>query len=76
MFTMALSTDTRSGARILTMRPASRDGLYALASAWQASTEPCVRPFRRPSAPAATAPDAADASTHDGPSWPDGPSAA
>lgn len=73
---MALSTDSRSGARILTMRPASRDGLYALASAWQASTERSVRPFRRPSEPAATAPEGADASSDDPPCWPDGPSAA
>ena len=73
---MALSTDSRSGARILTMRPASRAGLYALASAWQASSEPSVRPFRRPSAPAPTAPEGADASSDDPPCWPDGPSAA
>ena len=73
---MALSTDSRSGARILTMRPASRAGLYALASAWQASTEPSVRPFRRPGAPAATAPEGADTSSDDPPCWPDGPSAA
>jgi hypothetical protein len=73
---MALSTDSRSGARILTMRPPARDGLYALASAWHASTEPSVRPFRRPSAPVATAPSGADASADDPPCWPDGPSAA
>jgi hypothetical protein len=73
---MALSTDPRAGARILTMRPASRDGLYALASAWQTSAHPSVRPFRRPGAPAATAPDGADASSDDAPRWPDGPSAA
>jgi len=73
---MALSTDSRTGARILTMRPASRDGLYALAAAWQASTEPSVRPFRRPSAPASSAPGGADASSDDSPYWPDGPSAA
>jgi hypothetical protein len=73
---MAPSSDSRTGARILTMRPASRDGLYALASAWQASTESSVRPFRRPSAPAATAPDGTDASGDDAPCWPDGPSAA
>jgi hypothetical protein len=76
MFTMALSTDTRSGARILTMRPASRDGLYALASAWQASTGSSVRPFRRPTAPAAAAPDGVVAPSNDPPCWPDGPSAA
>jgi hypothetical protein len=75
MFTMALSTESRTGARILAMRPASRDGLYALAAAWQASSQPSVRPFRRPSAPASSAPRS-EASSDDPPCWPDGPSAA
>ena len=38
------------------MRPSSRDGLYALASAWQASNGSNVRPFTRPAAPAASQP--------------------
>lgn len=73
---MALSTDSRTSARILAMRPSSRDGLHALAAAWQASQEPSIRPFRRPAAPASAGTGAADASTDDPPYWPDGPSAA
>jgi hypothetical protein len=73
---MALSTDSRTGARILAMRPASRDGLYALASAWQASIDPNVRPIRRPIAADSSAPRGADAASDDSPWWPDGPSAA
>ncbi len=33
--------------RVLPMRPASREGLYVLASAWQASGA-SIRPFTRP----------------------------
>jgi hypothetical protein len=57
------------------MRPSSRGGLYALASAWQASNESNVRPFTRP-APAATSQDQ-DGNAPEPPLyWPDGPSAA
>lgn len=72
---MALTIVPRPEARVLSMRPSSRDGLYALASAWQASTGSNIRPFARPSAPSA----GADQRTADGdgsPYWPDGPSAA
>ena len=73
---MASSTFPRTAARILPMRPSSRDGLYALASAWQASSEPQVRPFRRSTSPAPPSSGPADASPDDSPYWPDGPSAA
>lgn len=72
---MALSIVPRTEARILTMRPSSRDGLYALASAWQASTGSNVRPFARPAAQPATASGEPEA-TSEPPYWPDGPSAA
>ncbi len=72
---MALSIVPRTEARVLTMRPSSRDGLYALASAWQASTGSNVRPFARPSAPPATAPGEPETPSEP-PYWPDGPSAA
>jgi hypothetical protein len=72
---VALSIVPRTEARILTMRPSSRDGLYALASAWQASTESNVRPFARPAARPAAAPDET-AAAPEPPYWPDGPSAA
>ncbi len=72
---MALSIVPRSDARVIAMRPSSRDGLGALAAAWRATQGPSVRPF----APVAGAP-AADARTSDAaaepPYWPDGPSAA
>jgi hypothetical protein len=64
-----------SESRVVAMRPPSRDGLYALASAWHASTGSNVRPFARPVQPA-TAPAAADAPAAEPPYWPDGPSAA
>ena len=72
---MALSIVHRSEARVLAMRPSSRDGLGALAAAWQATQGPSVRAF----APVAgTRP--ADAPSSDAaaepPYWPDGPSAA
>ena len=74
---MALSIFPRPAARVLAMRPASRDGLYALASAWQASTtESNVRPFARPSAPAAASGEPAAAAPEPPLYWPDGPSAA
>ena len=76
---MALRLDSRTGARILAMRPASRAGLYALAScvAGLDRTERASVP-RRPSAPAwaishQTAPTPR---ANDSPCWPDGPSAA
>ncbi len=74
---MSLAIFPRPVAR-LTTRP-SRDGLYALASAWHASTnESNVRPFARPAAPAAAAatPAADAAEAEPPPYWPDGPSAA
>jgi len=73
---VALSIVHRTEARILTMRPSSRDGLYTLASAWQASTGSNVRPFPRPAAPQAAAPGEPDATPAEPPYWPDGPSAA
>ena len=72
---MALSIVHRTEARVLTMRPSSRDGLYTLASAWQASTGSNVRPFTRPAAPSAAAPGEPEAAAEP-PYWPDGPSAA
>jgi len=58
------------------MRPSSRDGLYALASAWQASNESNVRPFPRPSAPPTAGSSQGATSGEQPPYWPDGPSAA
>ena len=58
------------------MRPSSRDGLYALASAWQASNGSNVRPFTRPAAPAATSQDQDGKAPEPPLYWPDGPSAA
>ena len=74
---MALTIVPAPEARVLSMRPSSRDGLYALASAWQASNESNVRPFARPAAglrPSADQPGSAAAEPP--PYWPDGPSAA
>jgi hypothetical protein len=73
---MALSSETRTGARILAMRPSSRDGLYALATAWQATHEPSVRPFRRVVAQSTPVSSSSDPSADEPPYWPDGPSAA
>jgi hypothetical protein len=58
------------------MRPSSRDGLGALAAAWQATQGPTVRPFARvvATAPAADAPRSERGA--EPPYWPDGPSAA
>ncbi len=70
---MALSLVPRPEARALAMRPSSRDGLRALAAAWQATREPTatVRPFGR------VVPQADTPSTvGEPPYWPDGPSAA
>ena len=58
------------------MRPSSRDGLYALASAWRASNESNVRPFTRPAASAASSPDQGGDAPKPPLYWPDGPSAA
>jgi hypothetical protein len=73
---VALSIVPRSEARVLTMRPSSRDGLGALAAAWRATQGPSVRPF----APVAGTQAADAAATSDTasepPYWPDGPSAA
>jgi hypothetical protein len=57
-------------------RPASRDGLYALASAWRATTETNIRPFARPAARPAAAAGDGDATAPETPYVPDGPSAA
>jgi hypothetical protein len=72
---VALSIVHRPDSRVVPMRLASRDSLSALASAWQATQEPTVRPFAR----AAASPPADASASDDGaePSyWPDGPSAA
>lgn len=73
---MALTNFPRPEARILSMRPSSRDGLYALASAWQASNDSNVRPFTRPSAPASARSGQGGAQVGPPRYWPDGPSAA
>ena len=73
---VALTHFPRREARVLSMRPAARDGLYALASAWQASNESNVRPFARPSAPASAGSDQGTTTGDQPPYWPDGPSAA
>ncbi len=73
---MALTIVPRPEARILSMRPSSRDGLYALASAWQASNGSNIRPFARPSTPSSPGSDQGAAGADSSPSWPDGPSAA
>jgi hypothetical protein len=75
--TVALIPSSRPEARILSMRPSSRDGLYALASAWQASNGSTnVRPFTRPPSTAPAASDAGATADAPPPYWPDGPSAA
>jgi hypothetical protein len=71
---VSLAIFPRPAAR-LTTRPSSRDGLYALASAWQASTESNVRPFTRPAAQTTSASQPTE-TTDPAPFWPDGPSAA
>ncbi|HWJ56565.1 MAG TPA: hypothetical protein VNR90_10095 [Vicinamibacterales bacterium] len=73
---MALTNFPRPEARVLSMRRSSRDGLYALASAWQASNESNVRPFPRPSAPPTAGSSQGATSGEQPPYWPDGPSAA
>ena len=73
---MSLEIFPRREARVLAMRRSSRDGLYALASAWQASTESNVRPFARPAAPAADGDAAGSSAPEPPPYWPDGPTAA
>ena len=74
---VAVTNVPRSEARILSMRPSSRDGLYALASAWQASNDSSkIRPFARPS-PTPPREGATAAADSGAPIyWPDGPSAA
>ena len=71
---MTLIRGSRPEARVLAMRPSPRGGLYTLASAWQASNEPNVRPFARPTAAAPGEPESS--SDAEPPYWPDGPSAA
>ena len=73
---MALTNFPRPEARVLSMRPSSRDGLFALASAWQASNASNVRPFARPSTPASAGSDQGTTTGEQPPYWPDGPSAA
>ena len=73
---VALTNFPRPEARVLSMRPSSRDGLYALASAWQASNASNVRPFARPSTPASAGSDQGTTTGEQPPYWPDGPSAA
>ena len=72
---MALSLVPRADARVIAMRPSSRDGLGALAAAWRATQQPTVRPFARVAGtPPADAPPSA--AGDEPPYWPDGPSAA
>jgi hypothetical protein len=73
---VALTNFPRPEARVLSMRPSSRDGLYALASAWQASNASNVRPFARPPAPVSSGAEPGTTSGEQPPYWPDGPSAA
>ena len=73
---MALSIVRRNAARVLTARTSPRDGLYALASAWQASSGGNVRTFERPAAPAAGDANQSTDAVAEPPYWPDGPSAA
>lgn len=73
---MALTIVPRPEARVLSMRPSSRDGLYALASAWQASTGSNIRPFARPSTPSSSGGEQSAEGADGSPYWPDGPSAA
>jgi hypothetical protein len=73
---VALSIVRRNDARILSMRTSPRDGLYALASAWQASNGANVRPFGRPATPASTDANQSTEAAAEPPYWPDGPSAA
>ena len=72
---MTLNRGSRPEARVLTMRPATRAGLYTLASAWHVTQESNVRPFvRRPAQ--ATHGEAESSVNAEPPYWPDGPSAA
>jgi hypothetical protein len=73
---VALSIVRRNDARVLTTRTSPRDGLYALASAWQASTSGNVRRFERPEAPASSDANQSTEAAAEPPYWPDGPSAA
>jgi hypothetical protein len=73
---VALTIVPRPEARVLSMRPSSRDGLYALASAWQASNGSNIRPFARPSTPSSAGADQRASDADASPYWPDGPSAA
>lgn len=73
---MALSIVRRNDARI-PMRTSPRDGLYALASAWQASNgASSIRPFGRPATPASSDANQSTEAAAEPPYWPDGPSAA
>jgi hypothetical protein len=74
---VALTNSPRPEGRVLSMRPSSREGLYALASAWQASNQSNVRPFARPSAPVVPGgKDQGSVAPEPPPYWPDGPTAA
>jgi hypothetical protein len=58
------------------MRTSTRESLYALAAAWQASTGSNVCPFTRPASSRSSRADAATTTDAEPPYWPDGPSAA
>jgi hypothetical protein len=70
---VALSLVSRSDARTSRMRPSSRDGLRALATAWRATQEPTMRPVAGVVPPSDKPSSAAG---DESPYWPDGPSAA
>ena len=73
---MALTIVPKREARVLSMRPSQRDGLYALASAW-ASSERSVRPFQaKPTAAPAPGENPDNEAPAGSDWWPDGPSAA
>jgi len=72
---VAASIVPHSDSRVIAMRPSSRDGLGALAAAWQATQGPSVRPFARvTTTPAPDAPRSEPVA--EPPYWPDGPAAA
>jgi len=72
---VAASIVPLSDSRVIAMRPSSREGLGALAAAWQATQGPTVRPFARVAV--TPAPDAPRSErVAEPPYWPDGPAAA
>ena len=73
---MALSLVPGSEARRVSMRPSSRDGLRALAAAWQASNQSNIRPFARRAVQAPSSPEPDRGAPEPPLYWPDGPSAA